>query len=120
VLERLVDEDLRNSSGALARRFAGRLERQRAPRVLRERLQRSAWTLLRPTAARRGLFTAAALVVLLVAGGLWYERRTAPPQAKDLGFEIRYESGLDAMDPMARALVGGLSGGIVDLRGGRK
>src|SRR5262249_5459315 len=87
VLARRVDEDLRSSSGALARRFAGRLERQRAPRALRERLQRSALTLLRPTAARRSLVAAAALVVLLVAGGLWYERRAAKPKAEDFGFE---------------------------------
>lgn len=119
VLERLVDEDLRNSSGALARRFAGRLERQRAPLVLRERLQRSAMTLLRPSTARRTLLAAAALVVLLVAGGLWIQHRPFR-RAEDFGFDIRYESRLDAMDPMARSLVGGLSGGIVDLHGGRK
>lgn len=122
VLERLVDEDLRNSSGALARRFAGRLERQRAPLILRERLQRSALTLLRPSAARRNLVAAAALVVLLVAGGLWFQHWKTP-RAEDYGFQISYESGLDAMDPFARGLVGGLSGGIVDLHefhGGRK
>jgi hypothetical protein len=120
VLERLVDEDLRNSTGALARRFAGRLERRRAPQALRERLQRSARTLLRPAAARRNLVAAAALVVFLVAGGLWIHRRATTSTQEDYGFEVRYESGLGAMDPMARSLLGGLSGGLVDLQGARK
>ena len=115
VLERLVDEDLRNSTGALTRRFAGRLERRRAPQALRERLQQSALSVLRPSAARRNLVAAAALAILLVGAGLWLRRRSAATEISELGFDIRYESGLDGMDPMARSLLGGLSGGIIDL-----
>ncbi len=117
VLERLVDEDLRNSSGALARRFAGKLERRRAPQALRDRLQRSALSVLRPSAARRSLVAAAALAILLVGAGLWLHGRVRSPATdlSELGFEISYESGLDGMDPMARNLLGGLSGGLVDL-----
>jgi hypothetical protein len=115
VLERLVDEDLRNSSGALARRFAGRLERRRAPQALRDRLQRSALSVLRPSAVRRNVLTAAALALLLVGAGLWLRRRSAANEISELGFEIRYESGFEGLDPMARSLLGGLSGGIVDL-----
>jgi hypothetical protein len=122
VLDRLVDEDLRGASAALARRFTSRLERHRAPSVLRERLQRSALSLFRPRASRRNLLAAAALVLLLAGGGLWLRQRSARDVDQDLGFEIRYETRLDAMDPIARSLVGGLSGGIVDLgpRGDRR
>jgi hypothetical protein len=122
VLDRLVEEDLRDSTAALVRRFAGRLERRRAPQALRERLGRSAHSALRPTAIRRNLLAAAALVLLLAGGGMWLHRRSARAELSDLGFEVRYETDLDAMDPMARALLGGLSGGVVDLgpRGERK
>lgn len=115
VLDRLVDEDLRNSTGALTRRFAGKLERQRAPQALRDRLQQSALSVLRPSAARRSLAAATALAILLVGAGLWLRGHSPATDLSELGFEIRYESGLDGMDPMARSLLGGLSGGIVDL-----
>jgi hypothetical protein len=122
VLDRLVEEDLRDSTAALVRRFASRLERRRAPRALRERLGRSVHSALRPTATRRNLLAAAALVLLLAGGGMWFHRRSARAEVPDLGFEVRYETDLGAMDPLARALVGGLSGGVVDLgpRGERK
>lgn len=115
VLDRLVDEDLRDSTGALARRFAGKLERRRAPQALRDRVQQSALSVLRPSAARRNFVAVAALAIVLVGAGLWLRRRSPATELSQLGFEIRYESGLDGMDPMARSLLGGLSGGIVDL-----
>ncbi len=115
MLDRLVDEDLRDTSAALARRFAGRLDRRRAPPILRERLQQSPFSVLRTDWKPRSLVAAAALVLLLTSGGWWLRRHAAPTETPDFGFELRYESGFGALDPMARSLLGGLSGGAVDV-----
>jgi hypothetical protein len=114
VLDRLVDEDLRDQTAAMARRFAGRLERRPAPRVLRDRLEHFAPAPLRSTRIRRILLAAAGVTLLLAAGGVWLLVRGAGQGGPDRDFEVRYESSLDALDPMARSLLAGLSGGLVD------
>jgi hypothetical protein len=115
VLDRLVDEDLRDASAAMARRFAGRLDRRRAPPALRERVEESAFSVLRTETNRRNVVGAAALVLLLASGGWWLRRHAAPAESADFGFEVRYEAGFGGLDPMARNLLGGLSGGAVDV-----
>ena len=115
VLDRLVDEDLRDASAAMARRFAGRLDRRRAPPVLLERLQQSAFSVLRTDTTRRNVLAAAAVVLLLASGGWWLSRHAAPAESPDFGFEVRYEAGFGGLHPMARNLLGGLSGGAVDV-----
>jgi len=115
VLERLVDEDLRGSSAALARRFAGRLDRRPAPRALAHRLQRTALSMLRTTATRRNRLAAAVLAVFLASGGMWLFRWMRLAEDPGYGFEVRYESDIRAMDPMGRSLLGGLTGGLAEV-----
>jgi hypothetical protein len=119
VLERLVDENLRRGSADAGRRFASRLDRLRAPRILRGRLRAidvSARSLFRSDLARRGFAVAAAVIVLL-GGTLWFGLRRGDLVAPMADLRIRHESSLDALDPMARSLLGGLSGGLLDAPG---
>lgn len=114
VLERLVDEDLRDPAAALSRRFTGRLDRRRAPGALGERLSRSAWTRLQSRGRRRVLSLAAGAALLAMAG-TWFFGRIPHGTPADDGFEVVYESSLESMDPMARAFLSSLSGGVVDV-----
>ena len=116
VLDRLVDEDLRDASAGVHRRITSRLERRRAPRALRDRLERSSRLLLGPRPMRR-LRAAAAALLLLAGGGLWLRLRAPGEAASGADFEVVHEARLDAMDPMARSMLAGISGGIVDLGG---
>jgi hypothetical protein len=113
VLERLVDEDLRDPAAALARRFASRLDRRPAPRALHERLSGSARAFLRPRGSRRVLSLAAGLTLCVLVSAVILSRRLRERES-DNGFRVVYESSLDAMDPMARGLLTQLSGGLVD------
>lgn len=115
VLDRLVDEDLRDPAAAISRRFAGRLDRRRAPGVLRARLAGSSWTLRAPRGFRLALPLAASLALLVLASVLIL-RRGRPGSGGDDEFQFVYESSLDSMDPMARGLLSGLSGGVVDVQ----
>jgi hypothetical protein len=55
-----------------------------------------------------------ATVILIVIPNL---RQDAPSNRDDSdGFQVVYETSLDGMDPMARGLLSGLSGGVVDVR----
>jgi hypothetical protein len=64
--------------------------------------------------------TAAAAVLLLAALSLWVELRGPRSSASLADFQVRHETSLDAMDSTARALLGGLSGGFVDVGGRAK
>jgi hypothetical protein len=114
VLDRLVDENLRRGSADAGRRFASRLDRLRAPRALRNRIESSARFLLDGSRAQKTRIAAAAAVLLLLGGGLWLGLRAEKDATSGADLQVRYESSLDAMDPMARSLLGGLSGGLVD------
>jgi len=114
VLDRLVDENLRRGSADAGRRFASRLDRLRAPRVLRGRIESSARFFLGAHRARGNRVLAAAAVLVLFGGGLWIGLRAAKEASSATDFQVRHETSLDALDPMARSLLGGLSGGLVD------
>jgi hypothetical protein len=117
VLDRLVDENLRRGSADAGRRFASRLDRLRAPRVLRGRIESSARYFLGEHSARGNRLLAAAAVLVLFGGGLWFGLRASKEASSVVGLQVRHESSLDALDPMARSLLGGLSGGLVDAPG---
>ena len=121
VLERLVDENLRRGSADAGRRFSSRLDRLRAPRVLRGRIEATARSLLGSNRAiRHGIAVAAALIALL-GGTLWFGLRSSGNRSASVAeFRIRHESSLDAMDPMARSMLGGLSGGLLDAPGRKR
>ncbi len=113
VLDRLVGEDLADPSKALARRYAGRLERLRAPADLEERLGRNA------RRARPALGTGILVLagVLLVASALVFtvvgrQDKTTRSSGPELVVE-RVESIRD-LDPAAGQLLSGLMGGFVD------
>ncbi len=126
VLDRLVSEDLRDPSKAIARRFAGRLARLAAPPELRRRIERalagrdaerasgtsdSSMT-RRP---QRVLQLAAAVLVVVLGGGVFLMRGKSEPR---YSFEVRRVS-LDAStDPLLRGMLSGLSGGLLDAQRG--
>jgi len=111
VLDRLVDEELRDQPKAITRRFAGRLERLSAPGVLRVRLERSADESSSATRRRlRALVASVLLVALLftIGGGIYWLERPS------YSFEVVHERSLGGLDPLAQSLLGGLTGGLYD------
>jgi hypothetical protein len=127
VLDRLVDEDLHDPPKALARRFTGRLERLRAPGVLRARVEHGALAsssapesepaggrnTLRELAGRRTLRVlvlvglSAAAAVLVVSGIYW-------SRAPRYSFDVVHESSLEKFDPVVSSLLGAVTGGVSD------
>ena len=121
VLERLVDENLRRGSADAGRRFASRLDRLRAPRLLRGRIEATARSLLGgDRAVRHGVVVGTALIALL-GGMLWFGLRSSGSRPASIAdFRVRRESSLDAMDPVARTMLGGLTGGLLDAPGRKR
>jgi hypothetical protein len=60
---------------------------------------------------------AAAALLVLLGGSLWFGLRGARDARSLADVRIRRESSLEAMDPMARSMLGGLSGGLLDAPG---
>jgi hypothetical protein len=115
VLERLVDEDLRDPAAAISRRFAGRLDRRKAPGTLRARLAGAPWSSAGPRAVRMLVPVAAGALLLVLASVLIF-RRDQPGSGGVDEYQVVYESSLESMDPMARGLLSGLSGGVPDVQ----
>lgn len=116
VLERLVHEELHDPSKALSRRFARRLRRLEAPAELERRV---AAELARPAgvneperrlAWRVGI--ASALLVFVFAISVWLETRTTTQHEPEIVFRIEHVRSAAELDPAARELIGGLSGGV--------
>lgn len=115
VLDRLVDEELRDPAKAMARRYVSRLERLGPPASLRERV---AHMLQRPGGNRRGWRAwAVAALLLVVAGGWTWRQLGREPAPATPGFTIEYVDDLNQLDPMARQLLFGATGGWSELRG---
>lgn len=133
-LEHRLAAELAAPQQAMAQRFLHKLERMRAPSDLEARLA------ARPMRAerRRTLSFAGALVVLLGLGSLAILRWNTPnPEAPNsnsphsnsqgivqaerrIQWEVEHVDSLEGFDPMARALMGGLSGGASDVLGKEK
>jgi hypothetical protein len=113
VLERLVDEDLRDPRLALTRRYVARLGRMGTPPSLGERVARMFGQRREP--GRRGLLLAST-ALLVLAGTIWgwwrMERTTLRPR-----FQVVYVDDLEQLDPLARDLLYGATGGWSELRG---
>jgi hypothetical protein len=123
VLGRLVDEDLRDPSKALTRRFAGRLLRLPAPDELRERVARDLAGLgpadapvARAAERRRAmlLVTVGLVASIGLALGVWFGASDAQA-APQVVFHVQRVTRADELDPIARELIGALSGGLSDL-----
>lgn len=113
VLERLVDEDLRDPRKALARRYLQRLERMGAPELLRTRVARVLAAPPRP--ARRGLFLGAA-ALLFVLAGLWTLHALSRSSAR-VPYELVYVDDLSQLEPIARDMLAGMTGGLSEVAG---
>ncbi|MBK7642731.1 MAG: hypothetical protein IPJ19_06710 [Planctomycetes bacterium] len=113
VLDRLVDEELRDPDHALIRRYTSRLERLGPPASLRERVDA---LLASPRRSHgRGLvlgFTAFLVLVAAMWGWWALERENLRPR-----FQIVYANDLDQLDPLAREMLSGMSGGSSELVG---
>ncbi len=113
VLERLVEEELRDPQHALTRRYVSRLHRLESPVTLRERVQQVLGS-PRRTLARRSLLAGAALTVLIAALWGWWaiERAQVRPR-----FQVVYVDDVRELDPFARQMLSGVTGGWSELGG---
>lgn len=113
VLDRLVDEDLRDPRKALTRRYLDRLERIGTPEILRSRVARMLAE--PPRRARRGLFAGAAALLVLLAG-LWTWHVVERSNSR-VRYRLEYVDDLSQLDPAAREMLGGLTGGWSEVVG---
>jgi len=111
VLDQLVREEIADPALARARRFAGDLERLGAPAQLR-----LATPPVAPPRARRPLlrFAAAAAVAgVALSGWLAWRTSTEPAPAPRYRFQVVRATEVAQLDPLARGLVDGLTGGML-------
>jgi len=113
VLERLVEEELRDPQQALMRRYVSRLQRLDAPASLRTRVQQILRA-PRRAAGRRAVLASAALVVLCFGLWGWWSLEHVRPRPK---FQVVYVDDVKQMDPLAAAMLSGLTGGSSELKG---
>lgn len=113
VLERLVEEELRDPQHALTRRYVSRLQRLDTPASLRARVQQ---VLGRPrhSAGRRMLLAGAALAVLCAAMWGWWSLERAQTRPR---FQVVYVDDVRELDPFARAMLSGVTGGWSEIGG---
>lgn len=109
VLDRLVREEIADPARARARRFAGDLERLSAPAEL--------GLVAQPRTAARGprpflRFAAAAAVAGLSLSG-WLAWRASQAPAPRYRFQVVHATEVAQLDPLARGLVDGLTGGML-------
>jgi hypothetical protein len=113
VLERLVTEELRDPQHALTRRYVSRLKRLDTPHSLRGQVQQVLGSPRRP-AGRRMLLAGAALAVLCAAMWGWWslERTQTRPR-----FLVVNVDDMRELDPFARAMLSGVTGGLSEIEG---
>lgn len=113
VLDRLVDEELRDPQHALTRRYVARLQRLGPPPSLRERV---AELLGAQSGPRRRPWLLASAALLVLVGTMWswwrIERASLRPR-----FQVVYVDDVEQLDPLARDLLYGATGGWSELRG---
>ena len=114
VLERLVEEELRDPEHALTRRYVSRLERLEPPAALRGRVQQALSAPRSSSRGRRLVLAGTALAVLCAAmWGFWSsEHAQAHPR-----FQVVYVDDLRELDPLARAMLSGVTGGLSEIGG---
>jgi hypothetical protein len=108
VLQRLVEEELRDPQHALARRYVSRLRRLGPPPTLRERVHQ-ALGLPRRSAGRNALLAGAALAVLLASIWGWWSLERARVRPR---FQVVYVDDVRELDPLAREMILGATGGL--------
>jgi len=113
VLDRLVAEDLADPAKALARRYAGRLERLRAPADLEERLGRGPRR-RRPVVGAGILAAAGVLLVAAVLIFTYVARPETTPRSSGPELVVERVESIRDLDPAAGQLLSGLTGGFVD------
>lgn len=113
VLERLVEEELRDPQHALTRRYVSRLQRLGPPVSLRERVEQ-ALGVPRRSRARGVLLAGAALAVLVAAMWGWWSIGRASLRPR---FQVVYASDIGELDPLAREMLLGATGGLGELKG---
>lgn len=115
-LERLVDEELRDPSKALVRRFASRLPRFDAPEELFQRVHSSLGR-MKPSVEHRVVWRITALATFfVVSGGLftWFGLRETHA-ASALTFRVEHVQSGSELGPVASELFSGLTSGCSDL-----
>ncbi len=120
VLERLVAEEISDPAQTRARRSMEYLRREKAPSALDARIARllSPFGRLRRVARPVGLAAAAALVVLLVVPVLRPDLPSGmQPETPSYSFRVVRGGSLRDLDPQARQLLDGLTGGALFLNG---
>jgi hypothetical protein len=120
VLEQLVAEELQDPAAARARRYVASLPRLVPPEELAQRLTTGAPLKKGPRAlsrshawSRRALAAAAVLAFLLLLGPL----RSPEEQLPRLRLVPARLADAESLDPYARSLIGGLSGGLAAVGG---
>jgi hypothetical protein len=113
VLERLVEEELRDPQHALTRRYVARLQRLGPPATLSERVH-ARLAMPRRSALRGALLAGAALSVLVAAMWGWWRigQQNLHPR-----FQVVYVDSAEELDPVARELLSGATGGLSELKG---
>ena len=119
VLERLIDEDLHDPKKAIARRYGGRLGRVAAPESLRQRVTQAFARGFAPErqGVSRRLVGSLAVFALAIAAAVWWRAHEALPAPSKAEFTVTRMNSLDELDPFAKALFDGLSGGVSELVG---
>jgi hypothetical protein len=116
VLDRLVQEELADLPKSIVRRVAGRLERLRAPRILRTRVERARAARNEPRRLRpysKALLAAGFLAVIVAAGLLFDQRRSDAPVTYDFVVERVKPSELRGRH--MQGLLAGVTGGWTDV-----
>ena len=121
-LEVRLRAELAAPSEAMSRRFLGRLDRLRAPQDLDQRLSVPA----RSSSRRRAFAFVGALLLVMGLGSLALQRWGAELSSSQqqprvaVQWNIEVIESAEGLDPVSRALIGGLSGGASEVLGKEK
>lgn len=121
-LEARLRAELAAPSEVMSRRFLGKLDRLRAPQDLEQRMSVPA----RNSSRRRAFALVGALLVVMGLGSLavqrWGAELSSAQQQPRVAIQWNVEviESAEGLDPVARALIGGLSGGASEVLGKEK